>query len=314
MQIIYHQLNIVNIQDEIEYLYNLQKEDFFIIGIEITNTKIALHCNINIDPQHDPLAPTFDITSLEYVYNNREELIETTFIFNKIAFIILKPDMDTLAAVAVYELMLFGKFIINNDIVLRLKALAKSDRHGRNDYKHRNEDYFKFPDYNMYGIPVGLAAMSSDYKLDINDKIKNMKDYLLSGTFENIEKYNEITLNNIKKSSKNTNVEIIVPNKLVFIKSNFRGAVAHGYKYAPVVIARNMTYNFGLYKDKKIGKKITIAQYEDSKYINLIELKNELNKIEEGWGGSSVIIGSPQTHPCELTDDKIIQLVLKYLF
>lgn len=312
MQIIYHQINITNFDIEIEYLQNLQKEEFFIIGIEITNSQLALHCNLNIDPQHDPLI-SVNMTCLEYIYNSREQLIETTFIFTKIAFVVLKPDMDSIASIAMYELMLFGKFILNNDIVLRLKAIAKSDRHGRLNYKHRNEDYFKFLDYNTYGIPVGLAAMTSDYKLELTDKIDNMKAYLLFGIFESLEKYNELTVRQLKKSIKNTNVDIILSNKLVFIKSNFRGAVAFGYKYAPVVIARNMTYNFGLNAEKIIGKKITIAQYEE-KFIDLISLKNELNELEEGWGGSSVIIGSPQTHPCELEDDKIIQLTLKYLF
>lgn len=313
MQILYHQINITNIDIEKEYLENLQKESFFIIGIEITNPELALYCNINIDPQHDNIS-NFDMTSLEYIYNSKEELISTSQLFEKIIFIILKPDMDSLSSIAIFELMLFNKFEINNDLVLRLKAIAKSDRHGRSNYKNRREDYFKFQDYNLYGIPIGLATMSSDYKLELADKIDNMKAYLLLGTFETLEKYNELTIKNIKKSAKNTNVEIILPNKLVYIKSNFRGAIAYGYKFAPVVIARNMTFCFGLGTDKIIGKKITIAQYEDNKFIDLISLKNELNELESGWGGSSVIIGSPQDRPSSLDDDKIIQLTLKYLY
>lgn len=313
MKITYHQLNLIDLDLEKELLTNLQNEGFFIIGIEITNPDISQFCSINIDPQHDNIS-NHDITSLEYVYNCKESLIDTCKIFDKIAFIILKPDIDTVASIALFELLLKDQFEINNDIVLRLKAIAKSDRHGRSNYKHKKEDYFFFEDYNIYGVPIGLITMTGDYKLDITLKVINMVNYITNGNFETIEKYSLIAVRNLKKSNKNTNLEIIIPKKLVFVKSNFRGAISYGYKSASTVIAKNPNYNFGYGINKVIGKKITIAQYEHNKFIDLIGLKNELNELEEGWGGSSVIIGSPQTHPCTLEDDLIIKLTLKYLY
>lgn len=313
MEVLYSQINLSNIKLEKEYFTNIQNEGFIIIGIEVTQPELALYCTLNIDPQHDNIS-NFDMTSLEYIYNYRDTLISTCKIFDKILFTTVKPDIDSISSIALLELLLNDKFILDNNSILRLKAIAKSDRHGRSNYKNRKEDYFKIKEYNVYGIPIGLNTMTADYKLDIADKVENMKQYLLTGEFSNLKQYNTVTLKNISKSSKNTKSEVIIPGKLIFVKSNFRGAVAYGYKSASTVIAKNSTYSFGIGIDRKIGKKITIAQYEDNKFIDLIGLKNELNSIEPGWGGSSAIIGSPQDSPCTIDDDVIVRLTLKYLY
>lgn len=311
MNILYHQINIMNLDLEKEYLTKLQSENFFIVGIEVTNPELSMYCNLSIDPQHD--TTNNDMTSVEYVFNYQDNLLETCLIFDNICFVTLKPDMDSVCAMALMSVMLKQELLIDGNIIYRLKAIARSDRHGRSNWKSRREDYFHFKDYNIYGVPIGLASMTSDFKLELDPKVKHMISYLLTGTFEDIDRYTSLTLKNIKRSTKNTNYDIIVPSKLVFVRSNYRGAVAFGYKMASTVIAKNSTFCFGIGIDKKVGKKITIAQYEDDKFIDLIGLKNELNRLEYGWGGSSVIIGSPQNAPCKLDDATIINVTKKYL-
>lgn len=311
MNIKYHQLNVTNLELEKEYLLQLQTENFFIVGIEVSNPDLSLCCHLSIDPQHE--TANNDMTCVEYVYNNSDYLLTTCLIFENICFVTLKPDMDSVSSMAVLTMLLNGQFNLTGDLIYRLKAIAKSDRHGRANWKNRREDYFHFKDYNIYGIPIGLATMTADYKCDIDIKVQNMMEYLLTGTFEELFKYTTLTLRNIKKSNKNANFEVIIPNKLVFIKSNYRGAFAIGYKMASTVIAKNSTFCFGMGPDKKVGKKFTIAQYENNKFIDLIGLKSELNELEPGWGGSSVIIGSPQDTPSKLDDATIIELTKKYL-
>lgn len=311
MKIIYHQINIANIELEIENLNNLQNEEFFIIGIEITDPDLAIHCSLNIDPQHDNNIVN-NITSLEYLYNSRSIISDICKIFEKIAFITIKPDLDSIATICLIELLLIDEFKLDNNLVLKLKSLANSDRHGRLNYKKKQEDYFNFGKrFNIYGIPVSLINMISDFKLELDKKIDYMKQYLFTSTFDVIEKYTSL---NKKKDKKNKfNLTTIIPSKLVFVKSYNRGAISHGYKKAPVVIAKNNSFNFGFGDEKKVGKKITIAQFEADKYIDLNKLKDDLNKLESGWGGSNCIIGSPQTNPCKLSDDIIIDLTSKYI-
>lgn len=310
--ILYHHLNITNKDFEIEYIQNLQNENFFLLGIEVSDTDLSNCFHINIDPQHEH--HNSKLTSIEYVFNYHEDILNIIRNFDKLFISTLKPDVDSIGSISILIMLLKNNFHINGDLVLRLKAIAKSDRHGRHNWDNHNKDYFRFPNYNIYGLPSGLAYMTSDYKITINQKIKNMISYLKTGTFETLETYNKAVYDNLKKSNKSTYVKTIVPKKLVFISSVHRGAVAYGYKFASTVIAKNENFAFGSGSTKLYGKKVTIAQYEDNKFINLTELKNKLNKLEPGWGGSSVILGSPQTNPTKLKDSTIIDLTKKYLY
>lgn len=312
IQILYHQINITNKQLEIEYIKNLQNEGFFLVGIEITESDLNNLFHLIIDPQHDPINKS-DITSIEYTFNNQENLYNILNKFDKVLLCTIKPDMDSIGTMAIIDLMLKKNLRLDGDMILRLKAIAKSDRHGRINWKNRREDYFHFDHYNIHGLPSGLAYMTSDHKIDTIQKVQNMKDYLLTGSFDTLNKYTDNVIKNHKKSIKNTDISIIIPKKICFVTSNYRGAVAYGYKFCSTVIAKNNNFIFGRNSTQIQGKKITIAQYEDNKYIDLISLKCELNKLEPGWGGSSVIIGSPQTHPCTLDDKQIINLAIKFL-
>lgn len=311
--IIYHHINMVKKEDEIEYLKNLKNEGFFLVGVEITEQELTSMFHLTVDPQHDPLNKS-DMTSLEYAFNNQENIFSIVNQFDKVFLATVKPDMDSIGTMAILSLLLRYKFQLDGDMILRLKAIAKSDRHGRNNWKHRREDYFYFNNHNIHGLPSGLAYMTSDHKLDMSHKIDNMISYLTHGTFENLDKYNDAVAKNLKKSTKSTHIDVIIPKKLAMVMSNYRGAVAYGYKSCPVVIARNNNFIFGTGISKLQGRKITIAQYEDNKYVDLTRLKYVLNELEEGWGGSSAIIGSPQDRPCKLDDNSIIELVKKYLY
>lgn len=312
-QIIYHHFNVTNKESELDYLQNLQNEEFFLLGVEVTDQDLSNNFHINIDPQHDPINKS-NLTSIEYTFNYQDEILSIIENFEKIFIATIKPDMDSIGAMSILTMLLKDEFKIDGDMILRLKAIAKSDRHGRNNWKNRKEDYFHFENYNVHGLPSGLAYMTSDHKITIDQKVKNMIEYLNHGDFKTLDHYNTAVYKNLKKSNKSTNLKTIVPKKLVFVTSNYRGAVAYGYKFASTVIAKNDNFVFGMGSTKLYGKKVTIAQYEDNKFIDLIGLKNDLNKLEDGWGGSSVILGSPQDRPTKLDDNTIIELTKKYLY
>jgi len=312
-QILYHHINITNKDSEIEYLKELQHEGFFIIGIEITDPDIEEYCPLSIDPQHSLNYTANNRTSIEYVFNYQLDILPILSSFSKIFMITIKPDMDSIGSMAVLSLLLNNSLKLNGDLILRLKAIAKSDRHGRINWKNRQEDYFHFENYNIYGLPCGLTYMTANHRMTTEEKVNNMIEYLETGDFPNLEKYNRIIIKNIQKYNNSTNVKVIVNKKLSFVESKHRGAISCGYKYTPCVIAKNEQFKFGKGLTRCIGKKITIAQYEDKPFMDLNSIKSELNKIESGWGGSSVIIGSPQSHPCKIDDDVIIEITKKYL-
>jgi hypothetical protein len=155
--------------------------------------------------------------------------------------------------------------------------------------------------------------MTSDHKIDIDEKVKNVTDYIISGTFRDIVKYNNLIQKNNKIMKKNITYNIIVPEKLTTVKSKHRGAISFGYRFTPCVIAINENYVFGCTNSNNIGTKYTIAQYS-SGYANFEKIFTDLNRLEKGWGGSNVIIGSPQTHSSKLKIETIIDVVKKHLF
>jgi len=309
-EIIYHHVNVTNRSGEIEFFKNISNTHF-IVGIEVTIPTYEEYCTVSIDPQHSPNQNK--ITSIEYIFNFQDSIMEVISKFEKIVLTTVKTDVDSIGTMAIITLLLTNKLKLDGDLILRLKAIAKSDRHGRKNWKNQKEDYFNFNDYNTYGLPSGLPYMISDHKITIDLKVKNMIEYLITGNFSQLNKYNNLVYNNLKQSNKNTTSRIIIPKKLSFIESNHRGGVAFGYKFTPCVIAKNPNFIFGQEPSKIIGKKITIAQYSDSDFIDLIKVKDELNLIEKDWGGSNVIIGSPLNRPTEISDELIIEICKKHL-
>jgi len=309
---IYYQINVTNKNNDILYINKLKEEGFYIIGIEVTDEEIDKYCNISIDPQHS--FNNQQITAIEYVFNNQIELIENLKQYNKILIITVRTDIDSIGAMSVLTSLIVSKFELDGDMILRLKAIARSDRHGRENWKQPKDDYFYFKNYNIYGLPSGLACMTSDYKIKIQKKVKWMTEYLKFGMFKDINKYNDIANKNLEKSNKGLKLKILIEKKLCFVESTHRSGISHGYKKTPCVIAKNNKFIFGKGRTRKVGKKITIAQYENNKFINLVQLGEELNKLEQGWGGSKSIIGSPQDRPSQLKDEVIINLTKNCMY
>jgi len=309
-EIIYHHINVTNESGEVEFFSNISNTHI-IVGVEVTIPRYEEYCTISIDPQHSPNQNR--ITSIEYIFNFQDSILEIVKEFDKVVLTTVKTDVDSIGTMAIITLLLNNQLKLDGDLILRLKAIAKSDRHGRKNWKNKKEDYFNFNDHNIYGLPSGLPYMTSDHKISIETKIEYMTEYLLTGSFKQLNKYNNLVYNNMKQSNKNTSSQIIVPKKLAFIESNHRGGVAYGYKFAPCVVAKNPNYVFGQAPSKIVGKKITIAQYSDSNFIDLESVKNELNVIEDGWGGSNVIIGSPLNSPTKIADKQIIAICKKHL-
>jgi len=303
-----YQLDLTKREESIELLKELQNSESLIIGIELTDIEISRYCHLSLDPQHSDIANS-NITSIEMVYKYRDKLLKMMTIFKTCSLITVKPDLDSIGAIVLAKLTMSHNLELTGDMLLRLIAIANSDRHGSVSKwnKHRRINYFNEPLFSKHGIPIGLLSAIGSQHDTIETKVRYMTDYIVTGTFEKLDKYTAIMLKKNEASTKTTDVEIVVDNKLVYVESNYRGAVGLGYRYAPVVLARNPNYRFGQAKTK--GVKYTIAQF-NSNHVNISKILDRLNALEPGWGGNSeTIIGSSQTQPSALTKDEILNII-----
>jgi hypothetical protein len=74
---------------------------------------------------------------------------------------------------------------------------------------------------------------------------------------------------------------------------------------APVVVAFNPRFRF---RDGAIGPKFTVAQY-CAGHADLDAAATSLSRLEQGWGGSATIKGSPQGRPSRLSRDTVASAV-----
>lgn len=311
MNIEYHQLNLTNKNHEIIFLKNLQSKEYLIIGIEITDPTFNEFLHFNIDPQHQNAA-NFSITSLEFIFKSKDYINGISKQFKNILLVTVKPDLDSVAAMSILTMFFQHQFELNGDLILRLKSIVKSDKHGRGSWDNKKEDHLFFSNYSIFGLPVGLLTMVGDIDISISKKVKLMQQYLKTGSFNNLQKYSNKAKRKLKNASKDTSINIIIPNKFIFVESTYRGAIGLGYNYAPIVLGKNPIYVFGVKPNTLTGTKYTLAQFNDS-YINLEKIKHELNKHEKGWGGSRSIIGSNQSKPSELNEKTIINIIKKQI-
>jgi hypothetical protein len=79
------------------------------------------------------------------------------------------------------------------------------------------------------------------------------------------------------------------------------GALALGYRLAPIVLASNPSFRF---PDGRIGVKHTIARWcEGDSAFDMV--RQAIAAHEAGWGGQRGIAGSPQFAPSRLTHEAL---------
>jgi len=306
----YMQLDLTQRERMLDMLKTAQHEEYLIVGVEVTDVQCGNTCHINVDPQHG-FATNNDITSVELMYRYIDKLKAMFPMFENILFVTVKPDVDSISAMVLASMYLSdpGFSLNDGDMMLRLITIANSDRHGDNEPwdKHKRINYFNERNlYSRHGLPIGLLAAMGDIRESILNKVSWMFSYLNTGTFDKIDKYTSMVLRKNEVNSKSTDIDIVIDGKLVFIESNYRGALGLGYRYAPVVIAKNPSYVFS---NNISGPKYTIAQFNNG-HIDLEKIMNTLNEKEPGWGGDvKSILGSPQDRPSKLTSKDVCDIV-----
>ena len=301
MNIQYHQINVGDLDRELEKINSLTgRRNKILIGLEITVPEISRKMTFNIDPQHGISGgKESDITCLEKF----RKILPDIYKMNgkEVHMFFLKPDLDSVSAAAILDIYLDNpSWMFQEEISERIDAIARYDRHGRRPHCFQN----------AVKIPKGLFMYVGGWKNGIEDKINLTKRWILDGTFKDINKFNRIADEKFKLSLTNLKVEIIIPKTVVFIRSIGRGACGFGYKYAPIVVALNPSYRFGIDDRRTYGKKWIIAQKNES-FLDMEDVLRTLSEKEEGWGGSPSIIGSSQIYPSKLSKDDVVETVIQ---
>lgn len=302
MNFVLHQLNVANLKDDINLIRDLLiNPENVLIGLEVTIPNINKLLNFNIDPQHGWNGKKDYARKITCLEKMMEVLPYLKPFQSKIVHLFfLKTDLDSISAAGILDIYLNTDLIFTPKMNERIKVIADYDRHGR--------DTLFLTDQQSIRIPRGLFMFISGWKNSLEQKVEAAKKWIINGTFDGLSDFNRIANHNAREAINFSKVQIIIPRKLVFVRSIKRGACGIGYKFAPIVIALNPSYRYGFGESRVYGKKWIIGQMND-KFINLTKLVRLIEKQERGWGGSSTIIGSPQDRPSKLTKNEVIDFV-----
>jgi len=275
------------------------------LGIEVTIPKLAEKLELgNIDPQHTE--------------GKDEAAIEAALVFplpekKDINFVTIRADLDSVGAMAVISLRAHGQKI-TEEVFERIKKIAVADKTKKEKWPGpqplpSKETPWSFGESEL----AAIAAEVADFKVPLEKRVEAVKNWLLTG--KKSEKYrkqvNEERENLIKALENNEiKVKTYANDSIALVISKHRAATSIGYNYSPVVLALNPEFSFP--GSKESYKKFTISQF-DSGFIDLNKVKEELNKLEPGWGGQENIIGSPQGVSSRLKSSQIIEIMAKNL-
>lgn len=278
------------------------------LGVEVTDPALAAGCALgNIDPQHgvnaDPDAPC---AALAAVAHNLPPV--------GTALATLRPDLDSVAAMAVLTLRAEGE-ALTPAMHRRLEAVDQLDGFRMGPWPGpavlpRCRKDLTFGEGG--GDLRVLTAAAGDRSLPLEARVALIAEWLRAGTPPpDHEAAAEVRCERLLSSLRlgATRVEARADGRIAVVVSLEPGALALGYRLAPVVIALNPAFRF---PNDKTGPKFTIARFAPE-HANLDAAVAAIEHLEQGWGGQAGIKGSPQNGGSQLALDQVVEIVAKSL-
>lgn len=209
----------------------------------------------------------------------------------------IRPDSDSITAMAVLANRLEGR-PVNEALVREIgrfdRGLAPTELYSDQTIRDC----------------IQAIRRKSRFNEEIHKKVFFVKDVLDgSVNMEYVQRlatrHRELARERHSRLNVELEPKVVIPDKVVFVKSDTRLAMGHGYRHAPVVILQQETPHFSRY---------SVGVDERSKLDRYLgRAIRELNSIEPGWGGRSNIFGSPQDRDTKLTPEQVIDVVKKYI-
>lgn len=274
------------------------------LGIEVTELELAARCGLgNIDPQHLGGIPT--ISAIEAAFSCPLPAAGAKLVT-------IRPDADACGAMAVLTLRAEGISLQANQRD-RISLVGRHDRFDYGPWPGPRPLPTRVEDINEVGIGAQrLGAIIAGCALpdaSIDECVRRIMQWILTGEAPatwviRAEKAAEFLLTALNGGS--ITIRHAVPGKIAVVEGFAPGALRVGYRFAPVVVAVA-----GLQSRSNDAplRKITIGQYGPG-FVNLAEVARLLSSTESGWGGSSIIIGSPQGSASYLSVDACVKILL----
>lgn len=276
-----------------------------VYGIEVTIPELAKRCVHNIDPQHT--GGNAQCAAIE------EALIADVPRLGSI-LVTIRADADSIGSMAVLHLRLIQQVKIHLDARKRIQMVANADKFAFGAWKNRTLPTRDNP-WPENGSTeerqlAAISAASTDFTIPIRDRISIMERWIMTGKEPEgfrlrVEKERERLVSALETGQ----IKYETRSKIAVVESEHRSATWVGYSLAPVVVCYNPKFQQG---GGEPHKKFTIAAYQQE-YADIKSALFDLNEIENGWGGSPTIGGSPQGVSSKLTTDEVLTVVEKHL-
>lgn len=297
----------VSKEAEINKINQLKEENFYMLGLEVTIPEFANLMDENIDPQHTDR--NFEKSCISVVFERtKNDTIFPIPVPKKIVLFTVRPDMDSVGSMALILTYLgtdscWMEYSQPEEQVLEI---AKADCF-ISEKKWQPKKLFQNGFETEKLGPIAKAV--SDFSVELKQRVHWVYDWLYdysepAGYRSKFENERE----EIRNAFKTGQTTIEVKGKIAIVISKLRAATSIGYSQAPVVVALNpeMPSPTGAYR------KFTICQYSPN-YCDISSVLKELAEIENGWGGSPVIGGSPQGISSNLEMNEVISVVQKHM-
>jgi len=272
-----------------------------VYGVEVTVPQLAARCAFNLDPQHSggdagqaaiEAALTADLPA--------EGTVLAT----------VRADLDSVGAMAIIAMRAEGA-TISDEAMERVAAIAEVDKSATAPWAPQPlPTADRLWSHEDGAQMAALAAMAGDFKVSLSDRVTQMAAFLTEGTIPATYMERVVSERRDMVAALNDGrIQASVDGGVAVVVSSHRAATAIGYSLAPVVVATNPVFRLG---GGDPHLKHTVCQYSGG-YADLKSALAELAALEEGWGGSPTIGGSPQGVSSTLATEEVVEVVRRHL-
>jgi len=279
-----------------------------VYGIEVTVPALAKRCIANLDPQHS--GGDANRAAIE-------DALTTELPAEGSTLATVRADLDAVGSMAIFNIRAKGESL--EPAMERIGKVATSDKFARGGYTGPKPLPTRDIPWNEETATAessrqlaAIAAAVMDFKVPLADRVAKMEKWLLTGEEpkqyrDSVEKERLDMITALESGA--IKHETRSGGKIAVVESTHRAATSVGYSLAPVVVALNPSFKQG---PSEPYKKFTICQFAGG-FADIKSALAELNELENGWGGSPTIGGSPQGVSSRLTIDEVVAVVEKHL-
>lgn len=297
----FYQLDVaqITLKQTQDKLHEMQSRGLRVVGVEVSDPRLHQCLDVNIDPQHS--GGNSQLSAIKASLEGR--LNGDT----PVAFVTIRPDLDSLGAMAI----LAGMVDTTNDAIRRIEQIHRADCSRTDKWKPCNIfDETQTPGYEHSETLGAMHSAVSDHNIPLEERVRWVANWLVAGVEP--DGYRGKWLKEreqIVSALESGETEVRVEESICVVKSSLRAATSIGYQYAPVLMCYNPEFRI---RDGKPHLKLSICQYSEG-YIDMPGLLAELQSREPGWGGSPTFIGSTQGESSLWSPQEVIDVMKKYV-